>query len=522
MSPPRRPAPQPGLAFATPQEPHPAKSRFAFCLSIVTLTVGVRTGGFWLRPERQEPETMKILVSALLFLLLYVVPRQASAEDTKSETCRITLPGITFTRSLNGAAAHAKVEDGRLTLASEARRDNFRDPDGKLSNNTAPLLLTEVDNKKPFTLTAKITPTFLKTYDAGTLYVYVKDDLWLKMAMEMDERHKTRMVSVRTIGTSDDNNHDVVTSKSVYMKISSDTKTVGFYYSLDKKSWQLIRLFKNDYPASIWVGISTQSPLGEGTSAVFEDISLTKQSISDFRLGIAQASLPTAPVDARKEDSALLPISGAVLYNNVYGKGDIANYRQLVFRGQDDAGWEWDWPEGTGPSMKSYPEVLLGRSPWSEASAGDQLPRRLAETRLTLDFDFATVGSGLWCESFDFWITRSDRPSSKDIVSNLTLWTMKHGLEPTYKGRHTTLRIGGRTYEAIFETPTERPDKPWKTLCLVDAEPRSKGSLELGPLVDALIAHGLAQPTDFLATAELGSEVAYGKGRTTLRDFRLR
>ena len=70
------------------------------------------------------------------------------------------------------------------------------------------------------------------------------------------------------------------------MKISSDTKSVGFYYSLDKKSWQLIRLFKNDYPASIWLGIGTQCPLGEGTSAVFEDISLTRQSVSDFRLGI--------------------------------------------------------------------------------------------------------------------------------------------------------------------------------------------------------------------------------------------
>jgi hypothetical protein len=93
---------------------------------------------------------------------------------------------------------------------------------------------------------------------------------------------------------------------------------------------------------------------------------------------------------------------------------------------------------------------------------------------------------------------------------------------PTYKGRQVTLRIGGRTYEAIFETPAEAPDKPWKTLCLVDTEPRGKGSLELGPLVDALIANGLAQPTDFLATAELGSEVAYGKGRTTLRTFKLR
>jgi len=204
----------------------------------------------------------------------------------KTEECNIKLPGITFTRSLNNAADHAKVAGGRVTLPSEARRDNFRDPDGKLSNNSAPVLLAQVDNKQPFTLAAKVTPTFLKTYDAGTLYIYVKEDLWLKMAMEMDERQKTRMVSVRTIGTSDDNNHDVIETKSVYMKISSDTRTVGFYYSLDKQSWQLIRLFKNGYPASIWVGISTQCPIGEGTSSVFEDITLTTQSISDFRMGI--------------------------------------------------------------------------------------------------------------------------------------------------------------------------------------------------------------------------------------------
>ena len=204
----------------------------------------------------------------------------------KTEECRIKVPGITFTRSLNGAAANAKVDDERIVLASQARRDNFRDPDGKLSNDSAPMLLTEVDNEQPFTLTARVTLALLGTYDAGALYIYVTADLWLKMAMEMDERQKTRLVTVRTIGTSDDNNHDVVEAKSVHMKISSDTKTVAFYYSLDKKTWQLIRLFRNDYPASIWVGISTQCPLGEGTSAVFEDISLTRQSVSDFRRGI--------------------------------------------------------------------------------------------------------------------------------------------------------------------------------------------------------------------------------------------
>jgi hypothetical protein len=262
---------------------------------------------------------------------------------------------------------------------------------------------------------------------------------------------------------------------------------------------------------------------------VFSSVMLVSTSLP---FAFAQAGLPAAHAEVRKDDNALLPIPGAVLYNNVYGKGDITNYQQFVFRDKDDAGWWWDWPESGGPVLKSYPEVLIGRSPWSDAggvagaaglSAGHQLPRRLADTRQTIDFDFTTVADGLWLGSFDFWITSSDHPTTKDIVSNLCIWTMNHGLKPSdvYKGRHEILKIGGRTYEAIFETPKEAPDKPWKTLCLVDTEPRSKGSLELGPLMDALIAHGLAKPTDFLATAELGSEVAYGKGRTTLRTFRL-
>src|SRR5512133_2356573 len=124
----------------------------------------------------------------------------------------ITLPGITFTRSLNGAAENASVDGGTLTLKSGAKTDNFRDPDGKLSNATAPVLLTEVDNTKPFTFTAKLTAEHLAMYDAGALYIWVDDELWFKFAMERDERAHVRIVSVRTIGTSDDNDHDIVTA----------------------------------------------------------------------------------------------------------------------------------------------------------------------------------------------------------------------------------------------------------------------------------------------------------------------
>jgi regulation of enolase protein 1 (concanavalin A-like superfamily) len=225
---------------------------------------------------------MKILFSAVM---AFAAMLPAGAQQMGDAAAKIALPGIAFTRALNGAAENATVADGRLTLKSEAKRDNFIDPDGKLSNNTAPVLLAPVDNTKPFTLTAKVTPQFLSTYDAGATYIWVKDTLWFKFAMERSEDGRIRIVSVRTNGTSDDNNHDVVTAKSVFMKISSDTKTVGFYYSLDAKKWQLIRLFKNDYPAKLWLGVSAQSPVGNGNSVAFENIALPQKAITNFRMG---------------------------------------------------------------------------------------------------------------------------------------------------------------------------------------------------------------------------------------------
>lgn len=108
----------------------------------------------------------------------------------------------------------------------------------------------------------------------------------MKFAFERDERKRTRIVSVRTLDTSDDNNHDLVESASVYLKISSDTRTIGYYYSVDSELWELARLYRNDYPAELWVGVSAQSPTGDGTTVVFENCCLSEHSIRDFRIGI--------------------------------------------------------------------------------------------------------------------------------------------------------------------------------------------------------------------------------------------
>ena len=149
------------------------------------------------------------------------------------------------------------------------------------------MLLIPTDNTKPFTLTAKVTPEFTAEglYNAADLFVYVNDTLWQKLAFEQDEYGNHRIVSVRTQGTSDDNNHDKIDAKSVYMKISSDTRTIASYYSLDKKEWHMVRLYRNYYPDSIYLGISSQCPQRGGCTSRIEDVTLSHDNVGDFRMG---------------------------------------------------------------------------------------------------------------------------------------------------------------------------------------------------------------------------------------------
>ncbi|MBB3223428.1 DUF1349 domain-containing protein [Pseudoduganella umbonata] len=223
-----------------------------------------------------------LLCSALIGSTLFI--HTARAANMEKE-CSVKLPGVHFTKCLNDADRKSTVTGDAVTIRAGAKQDYFNDPDGKLSNNTAPVLLTKVDNTKPFTFVAQVTPEFNAMYDAGALYLFVNEKLWQKFAFERDERGTTRIVSVRTIDTSDDANHDPVGDRASWLKLSSDTKTVGLYHSRDRKTWHLARLYKNSYPATVWVGLSAQAPVGDGSASTFTAPVLTKESVKDFRLG---------------------------------------------------------------------------------------------------------------------------------------------------------------------------------------------------------------------------------------------
>lgn len=201
--------------------------------------------------------------------------------------CDIVFDGIRFTRSLNGGDSLVTVKDSLLSFDCGEGRDLFNDPDMKLSNHTIPAILTEVDNTKPFTLSAKVTPGFSEdgTYNAADLLVLANDTLYQKLCFEQDERGNHRVVSVRTVGTSDDNNHEAVTDASVFLKISSDTRTIASYYSVDGKEWHMVRLYRNEYPSPLLIGIASQAPQKGNCLSTFSRLKLDKDNVADFRMG---------------------------------------------------------------------------------------------------------------------------------------------------------------------------------------------------------------------------------------------
>lgn len=201
----------------------------------------------------------------------------------------MTLNGLHFTRSLNGAEKQVSDSAGIITFRAKPQADFFCDPNGKISQDDAAILFMEIDNKKPFTYSAKVKTGFTPegTYNAAVLFVYANDSLWQKLCFEQDERGVHRIVSVRTIGTSDDNNHEVVNDETeyVYFKISSDTQTIANYYSLDGQTWQMVRLYKNEYGDKVYLGICSQAPQSDECISTFENLQLTTNNVGDFRLG---------------------------------------------------------------------------------------------------------------------------------------------------------------------------------------------------------------------------------------------
>lgn len=237
------------------------------------------------------------LAAAATALLMIVSCGRPSATENKSsegennymkmENCDITLGGLKFDKSQNLDAKSIKVFNDTLRITAGEKTDFFCDPKDKATNTSAPVIHTAIDNTKPFTFTVKVQPEFTQdgTYSAGALFAFVDDCHWQKLCFEQDEDGNHRIVTVRTVKTSDDNNHQQMKVPSVYLRMSSDTEVIGNYYSEDGEKWHLVRIYKNEYPEQFNLSLSAQSPKDKSHTCMFSEIELKPTAVADFRNG---------------------------------------------------------------------------------------------------------------------------------------------------------------------------------------------------------------------------------------------
>ena len=171
------------------------------------------------------------------------------------------------------------------SFGAGAKTDYFRDPASDNVIASAPFVYDEVAGD--FTLTVRVEPSFSSTYDAGAILLMSDEEQWLKFAYELTDIGYPAAVSVVTRGRSDDCNGEPWRSGSVLYRLSRRGSAVGCYYGERARDLKMHRLLTvpGEPSASLRLGLSVQSPTGEGCRCSFSEISFEPRPVSDMRRG---------------------------------------------------------------------------------------------------------------------------------------------------------------------------------------------------------------------------------------------
>ena len=253
----------------------------------------------------------------------------------------------------------------------------------------------------------------------------------------------------------------------------------------------------------------------------------------DYEVGpLPAAGLETAPVQSSESaepevhcgDWDELADSGLVYQNNVWGKGDIADYEQcLLTRSVDgvvEYGWRWEWPKGTG-HVKAYPQVIYGHKPWNAASTTSILPARIKSIKeLSIAYAVEMSAQGTYNLAYDIWLTSSNPPTPDTITHELMIW-----MDRTFEAQSRKYLAGQVVVDDIvydlYLRPNFHPASGAGYIAFVSREPRFSGVVDVVALLGYLVEHDHISADHYVASVELGNEVIDGTGELWLQRFQV-
>ena len=216
--------------------------------------------------------------------------------------------------------------------------------------------------------------------------------------------------------------------------------------------------------------------------------------------------------------------SDLVYQNNVWGKGNIADYEQcLLTRSLDGAieyGWRWRWPKGNG-QVKSYPEVIYGQKPWDSESSTSALPAPIEAIReLSIAYAVELSAEGTYNLAYDIWVTSTDSPTPDTITHEVMIW-----MDRTFESQPRRFHAGEVVVDDIaydlYLRPAFHAGSGAGYIAFVSQEPRLSGVVDVVAFLSYLVDHNHIPADHYVAAVELGNEIIEGTGELWLQRYQV-
>ncbi|MDB5819323.1 MAG: glycoside hydrolase family 12 [Rhizobacter sp.] len=233
-------------------------------------------------------------------------------------------------------------------------------------------------------------------------------------------------------------------------------------------------------------------------------------------------------------DDAVHPLRLGHLLNNTWNKrlagGEFWQQclRSRVRDGRTEFGWSWQWPTRDG--IYAYPEVLVGRSPWTETPSNDaRFPRRIADiASLRIDYDVESDYRGKRNLAMEMWLTdkpnTSAVPDTRSIVAELMVWSdASKGMVSSQDKPVDIVDIDGSKYALYVKRDWGDASgvvaHRWMFLIYIAVTPSLTAHYDARKFLQDAVDRQLLDARHYVADVELGNEIVSGSGSTWLRRF---
>lgn len=222
-------------------------------------------------------------VVGTLALAAALLALQANASAAVPNDVKPAIAALPFALDMQVDAGTAQVQAGTLALTAKKGTDLYANTDGTETADKTPRVLFQPAGD--FIFSAKANASFGKPFDGAALIVYNDKAIWGKLLFEMAKTGKPGISTTVAKGAGDDAHHGTREGSDVYLKVVRRKDMFVFYTSPDGTSWSMVRAFSLPGAATVKVGFSAQSPMGEEFRARFSDTKFRNATFKDFWQG---------------------------------------------------------------------------------------------------------------------------------------------------------------------------------------------------------------------------------------------